>query len=381
MREAADYVSQMPRQKKVIIFGDEDIDGVTSSIIIKESFERLGFSEVKNLFCLYEKEGHGFSLGALDFIVNEAPALIVLVDLGISNNESVAEARRLGFEVIIIDHHEPLSEELPPANFIINPKQPSDEHEFKNFAAAGLCYHFSRWLLQADSDFDLLDERFVELAGLATLADMMPLDEANTAIVSRMIDNLPRTTQPALRVLLERYLVDGKTLREAIHRMIMVMNASQVSGDRMAELFLLLAGDRPHQTDKMIDVLEKRASDYILLREAITGEAEQRLNEEGLAEIIFIGEEEWPRRALASVAARLADTYQRPAFVYVQGENVSRGSVRSPEGIDCVALLSACSDYLTNYGGHPPAAGFEVKNEDLQKLRLCLIENYRKLYG
>lgn len=381
MQAAADYVSQQPRSNRVVIYGDEDVDGVCSVIIVKEALGRLGFEQIETLFCLHETEGHGFSLKALDFIKDKAPALLILVDLGISDNQGIAQARDLGFEVLVIDHHEPLSPELPPANFIINPKDPADSYHFKQLAAAGLCYHFARWLLQDDPDFDLLDEQLVRLAGLATIADMMPLEHDNMVIVNRMMDLLPSTSQVALRALLDRYLTQEKTLKEAIHQIIATLNASQVNQQRQAESFLLLTEDKPARAVKIIQTLESRWREYLVLREEIILEAQQRLNEESLEEVIFVGGENWPRRVIAAVASRLADEYNRPAFVYSQMAKIARGSARSPEGIDCVALMSACSKHLINFGGHPPAAGFEIKNENLQKFRLCLIENYRQLYG
>lgn len=381
MKPAAEFVDQWSRSDQVIIYGDDDVDGICSVIIIKEALERLGFKKIETLFCLQEKEGHGFSLPALDFIKDRSPAKLILVDLGISDNQAITEARRLGFEVLVIDHHEPLSTELPPANFIINPKHPADTYHFKQLAAAGLCYHFSRWLLKDDPDFDLLSERLVRLAGLATIADMMPIDYDNLEIVNRMMDLLPDTGQPALRALLDRHLTEDKTLREVIHQIIGTLNASRVNAQRQAESFLLLTEEKPAQILRMIQTLENRWQEYLALREKILLEAQQRVNEESLEEIIFIGGENWPRRVIAAVASNLAADYNRPAFVYSQMADISRGSVRSPAGIDCVSLMGACSDYLTNFGGHPPAAGFEVKNENLQKFRLCLIKNYRNIYG
>ncbi len=381
MAEASDYIGQLSRQTKIVIYGDEDVDGVSSVIIIKESLERLGFSSVKPMFCWQEKEGHGFSLEALESIKSIEPTLLILVDLGITNVDSVNEARRGGIEVIIIDHHEPLNGTLPKANFIINPKQPQDDYYFKQLAAAGLSYHFSCWLLHRDPDFNLLRDSFVELAGLATLADMMPLEEDNRPIVDYMLDILPGTGRVSLRFLMERYINEEIGLKEALHRVIGILNASEVDNQRMAESFLLLTEGRLSRIEKMVKHLEEKMAAYLRLKEEIAAEAEQRLSAEEMPDIIFIGDESWPRRVLAAVAARLADNYHRPVFIYHQGVEISRGSVRSPEGINCVALMSACSHHLIKYGGHPPAAGFQVRNENLQKLRLCLIENYRKLYG
>lgn len=381
MPEASWYVDQLSRNDKIVIYGDEDVDGVASSIIIKEALERKGFSNIKVIFC-FQEEGHGFNMASLDYIEKENPRLIIMVDLGISDNEAVIAARSKGFESIIIDHHEPLSDDLPPANFIINPKQPEDDYAFKKLAAAGLCYHFALWLLKDDPDIDILNDRFVELAGLATIADMMPVEEDNLNIINRAMDVLPNTSRDSIRFLLERYSKEDIVLREVIQRLITVLNASQVNNQRMAESFLVLTENRSSEISKMVEILEKRSSEHFRLREEIILEAERRLNEENLlSDIIFIGDDNWPRRVLASVATRLASSYQRPVFVYCQGEKTSRGSARAPDGIDCVSLMSACSKYLVNFGGHPPAAGFEVKNEDLQKLHICLIKSYQKLYG
>jgi single-stranded-DNA-specific exonuclease len=381
MAEAADYIRSMPRQKKIVVYGDEDIDGITSVIIIKESLERLGFQGVEAVFCLQEEGGHGFSSPAFHFVSEINPDLIVLVDLGISDHEPIRQAKEKGIDVVVIDHHEPLSEDLPNADFIINPKQPEDPYPFKQLAAGGLCYHFALWLLKDDLDVEIFDSRFVELAGLATLADMMPQSDDNLEIINQALESIVNTSRESLRVLLERYFVEESTLKESIYRIIGVLNASMVNKDRKAESFILITENRRSEINKIIDQFELRVAEYLAMKEEIILEAERRLAEEGLSDIIFIGDDHWPRRTSAAIATRLANTYQRPSFVYYQGEKNSRGSVRAPEGINCVDLLSACSGLLVNFGGHPPAAGFEVKNKDLQKLRLCLIENYRKLYG
>ncbi len=380
MVEAADFIRQSPRDKNIFIYGDDDVDGVTSVIIIQESLERLGFSRVKSFFCQKKKEGHGFTLQALDFL-NSSDGIIILVDLGISDRDTVKKAQADGFQVIIIDHHEPPLGSLPVAKFIINPKQLSDDYPFKHFAAAGLCYYFSAWLLKEDVDFEFFDQGFTELAGIATLADMMPLDQENAKLVNRMFYFLETTTRPALRFCLDHYLQEDVTLREAVNRINGMLNASQVNIQRKAESFLLLTENNPSKILKIVNLLEKRLQESMFLKKEITEEAKQRLSEENISELIFIGDKDWPRRLVASVAVRLVDLYKRPAFVYSQGKDSSHGSARAPEGVDCVALMHECSQHLVNYGGHPPAAGFEVKNEDLQKLRICLLKSYQKLYG
>lgn len=381
MKEVADYIRRLPREERIIIYGDEDIDGISSSIIIKESLERLGFSKVENVFCLKEKEGRGFSIPVLQFLRKDSIGTIILVDLGISDVEAIHEAKNLGFTVIIVDHHEPPLTLLPPANLIINPKQPTDNYVFKQLAAAGLCYHLSCWMLHGDPDFDVLERRFVELAGIATIADMMPLEHDNIDIVDKTICILEETTRPSLRACLNYCYKDDITLKEAIHRIITILNASSVNNQRVAESFILLTEDNHSKILKLIKMLEKKAVENVALRTIITDEAKQRLSEDNLPEIIFMGDKDWPRRAVASVAARLADVYRRPVFIYSQGDTYSYGSARAPKGIDCVALMHACSHCLIDYGGHPPAAGFGIDNKDLQKFRLCLLENYNKLHG
>jgi len=165
------------KKEKVIIYGDADLDGVASVIIMQETLENLGADIAAVYFPDREIEGYGITMTALKKLKKFSPALLVAVDLGIGNFAEVEAARNLGFETIIIDHHEIL-DDVPNADIIIDPKQPIDHSSFKLFSAAGLVFKTAQEALGKNLS-PRLRINFLELAALATIADMMPREGEN----------------------------------------------------------------------------------------------------------------------------------------------------------------------------------------------------------
>ena len=172
LTKAANRIKKAILQKeRIILYGDADLDGITSVLIAEEAIKSLGGNIVARYFPEREKEGYGVTPKGLEYLKEHAPALLVTFDLGISNFKEIPMAKKLGFSVIVVDHHKVL-DKLPKADIIVDPKQPGDKYPFKEFAACGLSLQLAKELLGKKMS-DALYQSMVELAAMGTIADMM----------------------------------------------------------------------------------------------------------------------------------------------------------------------------------------------------------------
>lgn len=359
-------------QENIILYGDIDPDGVTSVIILKETIEALGGRVASYYFPDRSKEGYGLNGEALKYLAPFAPALIILVDLGIGNYKEVNLAKKKGFQVVIIDHHKVLKK--PLAEVVVDPYQKGETYPFHDFSAAGLCYKLAQVLLKKNPRQAELERSFSELACLSTIADMMPLKGDNKGIVEEGMKNLWLTARPSLKVLVEKFSPDFQTAEEIVQKIIGVLNASEVQENHLAESFLLLTATKPKEINTLIARLTERALRHHQARDKAVKLIEENINDE--APIIFAGSREWLLSIAGSVASILVKRYKKPVFLYNEGDKISTGSVRTPKGVDSVKLMEKCRRLLVSFGGHPQASGFRLKNENLLKFKKCLEKNY-----
>jgi single-stranded-DNA-specific exonuclease len=359
--------------ENIILYGDADLDGVSSVIILKEAIKNLGGKISAVYFPDRENEGYGITKTALDYLKNFSPALFIAMDLGIGNFEEVKIAKKLGFEIIIIDHHEILNK-LPSASIVVDPKQKGDKYPFKGLAAAGISFKLSQILLGKKLTKNLRDN-FLELVSLATIADMMPQVEENRIFIDEGLESLGMTFRPGLRAFF--LIEDGNllSLGEMSQKIISSLNASDKIGHLNETYLLLTENDEKKAKNLAKKLLEKSAKRRIRIRE-ITEEIEKKVEKVEEEKIIFEGSQQWSLTLLGAVASRICQRYQKPTFLFKIGELESPGAVRVPSGVDSVKLMGKCSKFLETYGGHPAASGFRIKNKNLEKFKKCLIKNY-----
>ena len=176
LTKAANRIKKAIAEKeRIVLYGDADLDGVTAVLIAEEAIKSLGGNVAAYYFPEREKEGYGITPKALEYLAQYAPGLLVMFDLGISNFEEIPMAKRLGFAVIVVDHHKVL-EKLPKADIIVDPKQPGDAYPFKEFAACGLSLQLAKALFRKNMS-NTLYQSMAELAALGTIADMMAKDQ------------------------------------------------------------------------------------------------------------------------------------------------------------------------------------------------------------
>jgi len=359
--------------ERIILYGDADLDGVNSVIILKETIKNLNGKISAVYFPDRENEGYGITKKGLDYLKNFSPALFVTLDLGIGNFKEVKLAKKIGFEVIIIDHHEILNK-LPQASILVDPKQKGDKYPFKGLATAGISFKLSQILLEEKLTKKLRDN-FLELVALSTLADMMPKIEENQIFIEEGLESLRNTWRPGLKVffLIEDFR-NQLNLKEISQKIISSLSAAD-EVDHLNETYLLLTEKDEKEAENLAKkLLEKSRQRQIRIRE-IMSEVEEKLLRIMKEKIIFEGKDTWSLTLLGAVASRICNVYQKPTFLFKIGKEESQGAVRVPFGLDSVKLMQKCSKFLETYGGHPQASGFRIKNKNLEKFKDCLIEN------
>jgi len=372
LKEATDRIKEAVKNKeKIIIYGDSDLDGVTSVIIANEAIKNLGGKIQALYFPNRENEGYGISEMGLDFLKKFSPALLVVFDCGISNFKEVKTAKKLGLEVIIVDHHEIL-DKLPDVKIIIDPKQKDDKYPFKQFAACGLAFLLAVALLGKKMTENLRKD-LIELAALGTIADMMPREDDNKIFILEGLRSLENSWRPGIKIFLDS-LGDSLRLDQKVQKLISILNARDVE-DNLPASFRLLTLSSEDETKKLLEKLIEKSEEKKDRTETVLGQAEGRLL--GKKEkIIFEGEKDWDYSLISIVASILVNRHQKPTFIFKKGDKESQGTVRMPKNTNAVLLMKTCQKLLLTYGGHPMAAGFRIKNENLAEFKKCLIKNY-----
>ncbi len=375
LKKAANRILKAVQDKeRIIIYGDSDPDGVAAVIILEEALKELGCVPKAIYFPDREKEGYGMNETALDYLKKHAPALFITLDCGIGNVKEVEIAKKMGFEVIIIDHHKILPE-IPKASIICDPKQEGDKYPFKELSTGGIVYRLIK-LLFASVDQEYKPEQYLELVAISTLADMMILEQDNEKFVTEGLLALNFTKRQGLIALIDITDFKNWDIGEVRKKIISPLNAGKTKKHFNEAYLLLIEKDLKKarsKAKKLIEKAEKRKQDIY----AITEELNDRVihNEQ---EIIFEGSKDWPLYLLGPSASRISQRFEKPVFLFTKGKKESPGAVRMPKGLDAVKAMISCKELLKTYGGHPLAAGFRVKNENLEEFKKCLIKYFRQ---
>jgi len=376
LKKAANkIIKAIKNNEKIIIYGDSDMDGVCSVIILKDAIKSLGGDVSRVYFVDRETEGYGINRTALNNLKDEAPALFVALDCGIGNFEEIDIANKMGFTVIVIDHHIVL-EKLPKAEIVVDPKQPGDKYPFKEFATVGIVYRLAILLLK-DKMTNSLRRDILELAAMATIADMMPKTDDNEEIIMEGLSSLKSSWRPGIQALLSLENIQSSSLMSQVIKMNSLLNIRNVKDEVPAAFRLLTISDideAGRMTEKLLERIEEKRRKI----KDIVEEIERRISSKKDS-VIFEGDSRWELILLGVVASILSRKYERPVFLYRKDKEDSQGSIRaSQKGYDVVEAMKTCRNLLITYGGHAPAAGFRVKNENLKKFNECLTKYYDK---
>ena len=349
--------------ERIILYGDSDMDGISSVVLLEEAIKNLGGHIDSAFFPDRERDGYGINTKALEMLKNKVPALLITLDLGIGNLKEVDLANEMGFEVLIIDHHETLFG-VPKASIIVDPKQKDDDYSFKGLANVGITYNICLELLSEKISPNLKNS-FLELAALGTIADMVPQVEQNQEIIEQGLRSLKNTFRPALRAFLD-ILGDGEVFTDSLPRIISSLNSAE-SIDFINESYILLTCADKKKCAKIAEELLSRNQYKQVQIKNIVQEIETRLSQKPEEVIIFEGDPAWKLTLAGSAASIMCNKYEKPAFIFKKMDKESCGSVRNPKTTNSVDAMKSCKDILITYGGHANASGFRVKNENLEE--------------
>ena len=363
-------------KERIILYGDSDMDGISSVVILGEAIKNLGGEVDLVAFPDRELDGYGMNFKALEFLKDKAPALFVTLDLGIANVKEVEVANKMGFEVIIIDHHEVL-DQLPQAKIIIDPQQKDDDSGFGYLCNAGLAFKVAEELL-GEHLSENSRKNLLELTALATIADMVPQVGDNKTFIEEGLRSLKNTFRPGLRAFLD-ILGEGEAAAGGYLKIISSLNAAE-SINFQNESYELLTSSSQERCQELAQDLISRTQQKQQRIKAIAEEVERRISKNPDQTIIFEGDLAWKLTLAGPVASIIASKYEKPTFIYRKMDKESAGSVRSlKEGQNSVDAMMSCKELLLTYGGHPKASGFRLKNENLEKFKSCLIKHFDKI--
>ncbi|MFC0188046.1 single-stranded-DNA-specific exonuclease RecJ [Fictibacillus aquaticus] len=368
MKESVDrIISAIENNEKILVFGDYDADGVSSTSVMWYTLKELGADfdyYIPNRFT----EGYGPNEPALRKAKEDGFSLVITVDTGISAVDQAAAAREMGLDFIITDHHE-APPVLPDAYSIINPKKPGCSYPFKGLAGVGVALKVSQALLGR------VPVHLFDIGCIGTIADLVPLVDENRLIAREGIKALSRTNKKGLIELLKVCNIKDKELT-AEHIGFAVgprVNAAGRldSADPAVELFITDDSETGERLAKQIDSINKERQAIV---NEITEEAVKIVEEEfppAEQSVLVIAKEGWNAGVIGIVASRLVEKYYRPTIVLSidHEKGTAKGSARSIAGFDMFENLSLSRDILPHFGGHPMAAGMTLSLHDVDELR------------
>jgi len=367
-------LAAIARKERIAIHGDYDVDGITSTVILRRAIELLG-GEVTHFIPERLKDGYGLQAVAVERLHADGVGLIVSVDCGIRGAEAARRARELGVDLIITDHHEP-DTELPAALAVINPKRHDCQYPDKNLAGVGVALKLVQALCRR-AQRDSWLPGFVKVAAIGTLADVVPLVGENRVIAKLGLELLSKGPHKVgLRSLLDVAGLSGKTI-DSYHISFMLAPRVNAAG-RMSTpdiaTRLLLASDEGMEEEaralaQQLDTENIRRQEEEAEILAAAKKIVQTDPEIGARTVIVVAGESWHRGVIGIVASKLVDAFHRPAIVLSIENGVAHGSCRSVPHFDMLGALERCAPLFIRFGGHKQAAGLTMEAARVRDLR------------
>ncbi|MDA3840087.1 MAG: single-stranded-DNA-specific exonuclease RecJ [Patescibacteria group bacterium] len=386
MEKAVDLIIEhIKKQNKIVIYGDYDVDGVTSSSLLLNTIKSL-----KGVVSVYipdrKSEGYGIHKKAIDNIISDGASLMISVDCGIRNKEEVNHAKEKGLDVIITDHHTASEniEDLPKC-LIINPKTPGETYPFKQLAGVGVAFKLSQALISRakvdDEMKDRLIERGMDLLAIGTVADCVELVGENRALLIKGLDILDSTNRPGIKELMNIAKISDDKKIESWNIGFQIaprLNAAGRMGHAISAYNLLTTEDIT-EAKKIALELNKRNMERQEITEEIIKYTEKNLDHDDSI-LISISPEgvAWEEGVVGLVSGRVTEKYYKPSLVITRTKKGYKGSGRSIDELNILDLLKKCEDKIEKYGGHAKACGFSVAEEKIDDFVKCVKEEAKK---
>ena len=361
------------RGEKVTVYGDYDVDGVTGTAILVQTFNFLGLRTDYYIPHRYG-EGYGLSVASVRKIAESGTKLIVTVDCGISSAVEVKEAARLGLDVVVTDHHN-LAEKLPAACAIVDPKQMDGDHPSRDLAGAGVAFKFAWALLRLAGIKDsVFLTSLLDLAALGTISDVVPLINENRILAVSGLNLIDQRKRLGVKHLAEAAALPGKiSVNNIYFGLAPRLNAAGRLEHASKSVDLLLADD-PGTAGELARELSRINSRRQALGGSIKEDVFALIDEGYLAgnKLICLSGTDWHPGVIGIVASQVVNAFARPTVLIGINDGVGRGSARSVGGLNIFALLNSCRDLFHGFGGHEGAAGFEIDTGKIAELKARL---------
>ena len=360
-------------QGRIVVFGDYDVDGVTSTALLVQLLQKLG-ADVHMYIPNRFDEGYGFSFDALNEVLTQKPDLIITVDCGVRSIKEVAFAAEQGVQMIVTDHHQPM-DELPPAAAIICPRQTRDEYPNKNLAGVGVAYKLAECYLTVYPLPEESCEQWLDLVALGTVADLAPISGENRVMVRKGIELMRSHSRPGIRALANVSSVAVEEI-DAQHIGFMLgprLNAAGRLSLAKKAFDLLMAKDMQAAGQLALDLDEENQARQLITREIQTN-VEEGYDFSVDQWLILYADEAFNEGVVGLAASKLAENYYRPSVIGVEKDDIIRASCRSIPELNITSALDECMDLLVQHGGHAMAAGLTVKKENLPELKIRLAD-------
>ena len=371
MEQAAERIqAALEQREKIVIYGDYDVDGITSTALLYDFLTALG-ADAEYYIPDRKGEGYGINIMAVNKLIKRGVKLMITVDCGITAIGEVEFAALQGMDVIITDHHT-CKERIPTAaKAIVNPKR-DDCYPFRELAGVGVAFKLALALAMKRGMKTMeVFNRYIDLAAIGTVADVVPLSGENRIIVDRGIKALRKTQRVGLRALMECGGVRSETVNAASIAFGLAPRLNAAGRLSEAEIGVrLLLCKNAAEAVKIAEELEEQNHERQMTEQRILDEAMEMIAADPNFEkkkVIVLAREDWHHGVIGIVASRICERFYKPCILISHSNGIGKGSGRSIEGFDLFEALSACEEYLTQFGGHKAAAGLTINLSDLEE--------------
>ncbi len=361
----------MGRKERILVYGDYDVDGCTAVALVYKFLLQF-YSNIDYYIPDRYEEGYGISQKGLDYAKETGVKLIIILDCGIKAVDEIEQAKQLGIDFIVCDHHVP-DEQMPPAVAVLNPKRPDDSYPFKDLCGCGVGFKLMQAFAKNNGIPFARLIPFLDFCAVSIAADLVQVTDENRILAFHGLKQLNQNPSIGLKAIIDICGLKGRdiSMSDIIFKIGPRINASGRVENGKATVDLLIEKDYEVALQKAFHINEYNEQRKDIDKQ-MTDEANQivaKLEEQRHSAAIVLYDENWKKGVIGIVASRITEVYFRPTVVLTRNGELATGSARSVAGFDVYAAIKSCKDLLLNFGGHTYAAGLTLRWDDIREFR------------